>query len=265
MTTMSAISTAPSGPIDLRGRVAIVTGAARGLGRVIAETLADHAARVALIDLRPADETRLSIAARGGQTLGFEADVTDRAAAQRTVDALVAAWGRVDILVNNAGLSGRIGLADVDDDVFEHQIGVNLKAAMYWTQAVAPAMAQGRGGKIVNISSISARVGGVDSTNPVTGGGRSGPIYAAAKGGVLAFTRWAARDLGPSGILVNAVCPGPTATEVTQGFEYDLQSVPIPHIGDARDVAYAVLFLASQMSNHITGQTINVDGGMRMD
>ena len=265
MTDLSPIAATPSGRIDLRDRVAIVTGAARGLGRVIAETLADNGARVALIDLRSADETRASIMGRGGTAIGFQADVTDRAVAIKTVDAIVEAWGRVDILVNNAGLGGRIGLADIADEIFDQQVAVNLKAAMYWTQAVAPAMAKKGGGKIVNISSISARVGGVDSTNPVGGGGRSGPIYAAAKGGVLAFTRWAARDLGPSGILINAVCPGPTATEATQGYEYDLQSVPIPHLGDALDVAYAVLFLSSQMSNHITGQTLNVDGGMRMD
>lgn len=249
----------------MAGRVAIVTGAARGLGRVIAETLAEQGARVALIDLRSADDTRDSILGRSGEAVGFVSDVTDQAATARTLEAINAAWGRVDILVNNAGLGGRIALVDVANEAFDRQIGVNLKATIYWTQAVAPVMARGGGGKIVNISSISARVGGVESTNPVTGGGRSGPIYAAAKGGVIAFTRWAARDLGPSGILVNAVCPGPTATEATQGFEYDLRTVPIPHLGDARDVAYAVLFLSSQMSNHITGQTINVDGGMRMD
>ena len=126
-------------------------------------------------------------------------------------------------------------------------------------------MASQGGGKIVNISSISARVGGVDAWHPVSGGGRSAPVYTAAKGGLLAFTRWSAREFAPAGVLVNAICPGPIRTEANAGAEYDLQAAPLPVVGHPRDVAYAVLFLASQMSNHVTGQTLNVDGGLRLD
>lgn len=265
MPEIQPITASPSGYVDLQGRVAIVTGAARGLGQVIAEILACHGARLALVDIRPAIKTADIVLKAGGESIVLERDATRRDQALEAVETVISAWGRIDVLVNNAGVGGRIGLDDVVDDVFDRQIGVNLKAAMYWTQAAAPVMRRQGGGKIVNVSSISARVGGVDSSNPTSGAGRSGPVYAAAKGGVIAFTRWAARDLGPSGILVNALCPGPTATDATHGFTYDLHGVPIQHLGDPRDVAYAVLFFASQMSNHITGQTLNVDGGMRMD
>lgn len=262
---LTPLSAPPSAAVDLSGRVAVVTGAARGLGRQIAELLARNGARVALVDLNPATETQRVIADQGGIAEAVVADVTDRELARLTLEDVAARWNRLDILVNNAGLSGRIGLEDIADDVFDRQVAVNLKAAMYWTQAAAPLMRRTGGGKIVNISSISARLGGVDSFNPKTGKGRSGPIYAAAKGGVIAFTRWSARELGADGILVNAVCPGPIRTDLTAGYEYDLASVPIDHLGDPLDVAYAVLFLASQMSNHVTGQALNVDGGMRMD
>jgi 3-oxoacyl-[acyl-carrier protein] reductase len=264
-TSLTSLSAAPSSAVDLSGRVGVVTGAARGLGRQIAELLARNGARVGLVDLNPSTETQRAIADHGGIAEIVEADVTDRELARHTLEGIAARWGRLDVLVNNAGVSGRIGLDDIADDVFDRQVAVNLKAAMYWTRAAAPLMRRTGGGKIVNISSISARVGGVDSFNPKTGKGRSGPIYAAAKGGIIAFTRWSARELGPDAILVNAVCPGPIRTDLTVGFEYDLASVPIAHIGDPLDVAYAVLFLASQMSNHVTGQALNVDGGMRMD
>jgi NAD(P)-dependent dehydrogenase (short-subunit alcohol dehydrogenase family) len=124
--------------------------------------------------------------------------------------------------------------------------------------------AQG-GGKIVNVSSVSAKVGGVTSRDPATGHGRSGPSYAAAKGGMISLARWIAKDSGADGILVNTVCPGPIATDAIRGADYDLSQTPVARLGTPDDVAQAVLFLGSQMSNYISGQSLNVDGGLRPD
>src|SRR5919204_3491399 len=121
------------------------------------------------------------------------------------------------------------------------------------------------GGKIVNISSISGKLGGAVSRGPEGPRGRSGPAYATAKGGVIAFTKWVAKDAGRYGILVNAVCPGPIESDMTRGYDYNVTGQPIARMGQPRDVAQVVVFLASQMSNYVTGQTLNVDGGMLMD
>lgn len=262
---LDPISAGPSAAADLIDRVAIVTGAGRGLGQAIAVTLARAGARLVLVDLAPCVETANRIAEFGGSSSSYEADVSVVADASRVASSVRDELGRIDVLVNNAGRGGRVSLTDLSEDDFLSQTAVNLKAAIFWTQAVAPIMAEQGGGKIVTISSISARMGGVTSHRPGAGGARSGPVYAATKGGLLAFTRWAAKDLASAGILVNAVCPGPMATDATSGFEYDFEGAPIQRVGDPLDVGMAVLFLASQMSNHITGQTLNVDGGLRMD
>jgi NAD(P)-dependent dehydrogenase (short-subunit alcohol dehydrogenase family) len=132
-------------------------------------------------------------------------------------------------------------------------------------QAVFPIMKAQGGGKIVNISSVSAKVGGVSSRQPESGEGRSGPVYSSTKGGILALTRWLARTGGEDHILVNTVCPGPVATDAIAGAEYDLSRIPQGRLGTVDDVAQATLFLASQMSNYVTGQSVNVDGGLHFD
>jgi 3-oxoacyl-[acyl-carrier protein] reductase len=177
----------------------------------------------------------------------------------------VHALGRLDILVNNAGVIERATLEELDEATFTREIDVIAKGTYLCTQAVYPIMRRQGGGKIVNISSISGKLGGAVSSGSGAAGGRSGPAYAMAKGGVIAFTKWVARDAGRYGILVNAVCPGPIESEMTRGYDYHVTGQPVARMGHPQDVAQVVVFLASQMSNYVTGQTLNVDGGILMD
>ena len=153
----------------------------------------------------------------------------------------------------------------VDDATFTRELDVIVKGTYLFTQAAYEPMKRQGGGKIVNISSISGKLGGAVSSKAEGPRARSGPAYAAAKGGVIAFTKWVAKDAGQYGILVNAVCPGPIESEMTRGFDYNVTAQPIARMGEPEDVAQAVVFLASQMSNYVTGQTLNVDGGLLMD
>jgi 3-oxoacyl-[acyl-carrier protein] reductase len=259
-------STAP----DLVGRVALVTGAGRGIGQAIAQVLAQAGADVAALDLTEPSETRQLIEAAGRTGLALRADVSQRAEVERAVHATLEARGRVDILVNNAGVLERTSLEDIDEATFQREIDVITRGTLLCTQAVYEPMKRQGGGKIVNISSISGKRGGAvsgaaQSSEQAGSSGRSGPAYAIAKGGVIAFTKWVAKDGGRYGILVNAVCPGPINTAMTHGFDYPMAGQPIARLGQPLDVAHAVLFLASPMSNYITGQTLNVDGGLLMD
>ena len=172
---------------------------------------------------------------------------------------------RIDILVNNAGLGDRVSLDQVDATFFLRRMEVNVLGALLCSQAVFPIMLAQGGGKIVNISSVSAKVGGVSSRQPDTGAGRSGPVYSSTKGAILSLTRWLAQTGGPDNILVNSICPGPVATTAIAGAEYDLSRIPQARLGTVDDIAQAALFLASQMSNYVTGQSINVDGGLHFD
>jgi 3-oxoacyl-[acyl-carrier protein] reductase len=257
-----------SGP-DLSGRVAVVTGAGRGIGQAIAQVLAGAGADVAALDLTEPAETRRLIQAEGRRALALAADVSQRADVERAVQAVLDELGRIDILVNNAGVLERTSLEDVDDATFQREIDVIARGTLLCTQAVYEPMKRQGGGKIVNISSISGKRGGAVSgaaqSPDQAGSGRSGPAYAIAKGGVIALTKWVAKDGGQYGILVNAICPGPIDTAMTRGFDYAVAGQPVQRLGQPVDVAQAGLFLASAMSNYITGQTLNVDGGVLMD
>ena len=244
----------------------MVTGAGRGIGRAIAEALAHAGADLALVDLTAPAEAAAAIQASGRQTVALQTDVSKRDQVRDAVHKTVGQFGRIDILVNNAGVVERTTLETLDDHTFEQEIDVIGRGTYLFSQAVYEIMQRQRGGKIVNISSISGKLGG--AVGGASRGGvsaRSGPAYAMAKGGVIAFTKWLAKDAGRYGIQVNAICPGTIDSEMTRGYQYNVEAQPIARMGQPRDVAMAALFLASQMSNYITGQTLNVDGGVLMD
>ena len=257
-----------SGAIDLTGRVAIVTGAARGIGQAIACALAREGADVVAADLLPVAETVSDVRGRGRRALESVCDVTKSADVANVVSKCLDEFGKIDILVNNAGVLSRIGLEDTTEEIWYRDVDVVMTGAYRMTQAVFPSMKQRGYGKIVNISSVSGKIGGAvsktsDSADALFG--RSGPAYAAAKGGVLAFTKWVAKDAGRYGIYCNAVCPGGTDTDMTRGFDYGVENLPIARMAKPEDIAEAVVFLASQASNFVTGQALNVDGGLVMD
>ncbi|MBI2942059.1 MAG: SDR family oxidoreductase [Chloroflexi bacterium] len=257
-----------SGKMDLRDRVAIVTGAARGIGQAIALALAREGADVVIADVIPAEETAAGVRARGRRALVVPTDVSKAADVERLVDATVGEFGRVDILVNNAGTVQRVSLEDLTEELWDRDLDVILRGAYLCTRAVYPHMKRQRYGKIVNVSSVSGKIGGAVSKAEGAaepGKGRSGAAYAAAKGGVIAFTRWVAKDAARSGIWVNCVCPGPVRTELARGFDYGVEANPIPRMGEPEDVAEAVVFLASNAANFICGVALNVDGGQVMD
>jgi len=242
--------------------VAVVTGAARGIGQACARALAAEGADVVTADLGPSDATLARVRELGRRALDVPTDVTRRDSVQRLVERVIAEFGRLDILVNNAGTLARVSVEETSDELWDRDVNTTLRGTFYCIQAVLPHMKARRSGKIVNISSVSGKIGGVASWAAGSKHGRSGPAYAAAKAGVLALTRWVAKDVGPEGIYVNAVAPGGVDTDMTRGYDYGVENIPIPRMGRPEDVAQAVVFLASQMSNYVTGAVLDVNGGI---
>lgn len=254
--------------MKLRDKIAIVTGGARGIGQSCAIALAKEGAAVCVTDIIPMDETINEIRSLDRQALGIKTDVSQRGDVLNMVAQVIEKFGKIDILVNNAGTCQRVPLEELTEEQWNLDVNTIMKGTFFCTQAVYPHMKKSGFGKIVNIASISGKIGGAVSKkgDGVEGKrGRSGPAYAAAKGGVIAFTKWVAKDAGCYGIYVNAVAPGGIDTEMTKGFAYPIEDLPISRMGKPEDIAQMVVFLASDASNYITGQTINVDGGWVMD
>lgn len=249
---------------DLGGQVALVTGGARGIGQACALALAREGADVAVADLLPTDESLAGIRGRGRRGLGLALDVSVSGDVRRAVERVVAELGRLDIVVTAAGILHRDALEETTEATWDRVVDVVLKGTFLVIQAAVPVMRAQGYGKIVTIASISGIVGGAVSRPreaPDPRRGRTGPAYAAAKGGVIALTKWVAKDVGQAGIYVNAVAPGAVDTEMTHGYAYPLETLPIPRMGEPADVAEAVAFLASTASNYVTGQVLCVDGG----
>lgn len=250
---------------DLTGRVALVTGGARGIGAATARVLAEQGANVVAVDLTdPADVvTALRDDFPGQRFASHTVDVRDENDVRRSVDAVVAEFGRLDVLVNNAGTASRSGLDTLTEHEWYRDLDTNLRGTyLYCRAAVHPHMARQGEGRIVNVSSISGTMGGPRSGG--AGGGRSGPAYAASKGGVIALTKWLAKELGEHGITCNSVAPGPIATALTRDVTYALDDQVIKRMGTPEEVGAAVAYLASPGAAYVTGQVLSVCGGAAM-
>jgi 3-oxoacyl-[acyl-carrier protein] reductase len=240
---------------------AVVTGAARGIGRATATALAKRGFRVALVDVRGPElrETAALVRDAGAEALVLEGDVRSLATAERLAGDVLAAWARVDVLVNNAGISQPKGLLEITEEEWDRTIDIHLKGAFNWCRAVAPTMLAQRAGRIVNMSSVSAHTGA--GTAAV-----SRSAYCAAKAGVLGLTRGLAKELAPH-VTVNAICPGLIATDLTaamiarEGAETLVRAIPLARLGTPEDVAQVVVFLATVTPCFLTGEVIDVDGG----
>jgi len=247
---------APAEPLDLlslRGRVALITGAARGIGAATARAFADAGARVALLD-REAEELEAVARETGGAA--FPANVTDDAAVRRAVGDVVARWGRLDILVNNAGIVRDAALADVKDEDWAATLDVNLRAAMLCARAAVPHMKAAGFGRILSATSIVARTGNYGQT-----------AYVASKAGIIGLTRAWAGELGPKGITANAVAPGFIDTDMVKTVPAKvmadlLSRTPAGRMGRPEEVANVYLFLASELASFVNGAVVGVDGGL---
>jgi 2-deoxy-D-gluconate 3-dehydrogenase len=244
---------------DLNGKVALVTGASRGLGAGIAAGLAAAGAEVAIhASEKLPTATEAAIADNGGRARGFVADLSDRHAADALLGAVLASFGRVDILVNNAGICPRKPAADHDDEIWDRVIEVNLTSVFRLSRAVGRHLLErGEGGKIINVASLLSFQGGITV-----------PSYAAAKGGVGQLTKSLANEWARHRINVNAIAPGYMNTDNTAALQVDptrsrqiLERIPAGRWGEPHDVAGAAVFLASRASDYVHGHLLVVDGG----
>jgi len=249
--------------MQLEGKVAIVTGAAKGIGAAIVEACAREGARVAALDLDGAGVEALAGAqrGRGADVLALCTDVTRSADIARAFDAVLARWGRVDILINNAGGFAVIrATEDITEEEWQAILASNLTSVFLCSKAVLPIMKRQRYGRIVNLASVVGRAGAVRVTSH----------YAAAKAGVIGFTRHLALEVGADGITVNAVAPGTTATErvlkarTPEETRRVAEAIPVKRLGEPGEIAEAVVFLASDSAAFINGATLDVNGGQVM-
>lgn len=246
----------------LSGQVALVTGAARGIGAEIAETFARQGATVVLVDVNEPGETVRKIREEvpGARVEGRSVDVRDAGQVKEAVDWTVETFGQLNILVNNAGTCARVSLDEMTDELWQRDLDTNLKGTFLFTKnAVYPHMADRKSGTIINVSSISGIMGGPLTQSETDR--RSGPAYASSKGGVIALTKWVAKEVGHLGITCNSVAPGPVETPMTQSVAYDFSNQPIKRMGTPSDIAAGVAYLASPSASFVTGQVLKICGG----
>ncbi|NDJ53595.1 MAG: 3-oxoacyl-ACP reductase FabG [Chloroflexi bacterium] len=242
----------------LQDRIAIITGAGRGIGRAAAERFSEEGAKVVVaeIDGELAETAAAEISEQGGQAFAVQVNVAEHDSVVKMVEEVLTHWGQIDILINNAGILRDGRLVKMSEEQFDSVIQVNLKGVFNCTQAVAPHMMERGSGRIINTSSVVGIYGNFGQTN-----------YVAAKAGVIGMTKVWARELGRKGVTVNAVAPGFIGTEMVQSMPENILSnmvakVPLGRIGEPRDVANAYLWLASDEANYVNGAVISVDGGV---
>lgn len=241
-------------------RTAVVTGAGRGIGKAIAETLGHHGVKVICVSKSESScgAVAAAITAAGGAARALAVDVADGAAVAKAAAALLAEEGKIDILVNNAGITRDGLLARMSDDDWNAVIQTNLTSCFHWTKAIGWPMCRARYGRIVNIASVVGLIGNAGQAN-----------YAAAKGGMIAFTKSVAKEFARRNVTANVVAPGFIRTDMTAVLSEDVQKaaqsvIPMQRFGEAADVAAMAAFLCSEESGYITGQVFTVDGGMAM-
>jgi 3-oxoacyl-[acyl-carrier protein] reductase len=246
--------------LELEGRVALVTGAAQGIGKAISLLLAKHGANIVVsdINLEKATETAKEIESMGRKAIAVRVDVSKAEDVEQMVDTILKQFGRIDILVNNAGITRDKLILRMSEEDWDVVLDVNLKGTFHCTRAVVRHMAKQRYGKIVSIASVTGEMG-----NPGQGN------YAASKAGVIGLTKTIAREFAQRGINVNAVAPGYVQTPMTDVLPEKVKEelkrlIPMDRLGQPEDVAEAVFFLVSERSSYITGQVINVNGGIYM-
>lgn len=247
--------------LSLEGKTALVTGGSRGIGRAIALTLADYGADVAITfrsSVDAANEVKEEIESKGRKAKAIQADAVKFDSAEEVIGEITDDWEKLDILVNNAGITKDNLILRMSEEQWDQVIDTNLKSIFNYSKAAAKPMMRNRGGSIINISSVVGISGNAGQSN-----------YAASKAGMIGFTKSYAKELASRNIRANVVAPGYITTEMTDELDENiLESIkdetPLARPGDAEEVADTVLFLASDLSSYITGETIRVDGGMAM-
>jgi 3-oxoacyl-[acyl-carrier protein] reductase len=244
--------------LELDGKVALVTGASRGIGKAIALKLASRGARVVICDIvkEAAEEVASEIKGGGGDAFATEADVRDSQAVKAMMEEVTGRWDKIDILVNNAGINRDTLLLKMSDEAWDDVIDTNLRGTYTCTKFALRSMMRQRWGRIISMASIAGIIGNVGQTN-----------YAASKAGIIAFTKSIAREVGSLNITANAIAPGFIVTEMTDKMPEDrreavLQFISLRRYGKPEEVAELAAFLASDRASYISGQVIGIDGGM---
>jgi len=243
--------------MELEGKVAIVTGSSGGIGQAVASSLAREGAKLVLADINTEKSEELLIQFDG---IAVKADLSSKADIDSIVDQAISKYGRIDVLVNCAGICSLASVLDVTEEEWDKILDVNLKGTFFLSQAALKEMIKNKSGKIINVSSASAKIGGV----------AVGAHYSSSKAGVICLTKSFALYAAPHKINVNCVCPGPTVTELTDSWGDKINTsfsemIPWKEYGKPEDIAQAVLFLASERSRYITGEILDVNGGLVMD
>lgn len=248
--------------MKLKGKVSLITGAAKGIGKAIAMCFAKEGSFVIVNDIKIKEAQKVvkEIKSHGNQAEAFQSDISKVNEVRNMIKKILKKFGRINVLVNNAGICERLAIEDITSEQWDRTLDINLKGTFLCSQAVFKIMKSQRSGKIINIASLAGKVGGINV----------GAHYSASKAGIICLTKSFAKEGASYGITVNAVAPGVIDTDITTSLpkkeiESYCKSIPLRRIGEQEEVAELVLFLASNSANYITGETIDINGGMLMD